>query len=308
MNFLKIIMMGLLLASLSGVAVAKDNTTNYGDTGDQLTSSQQVVIVFDASGSMDGAKLDYAKRALKGAISKLPSDTNIALLVFGANGEHQTVPFGRIDYARLQSAIDNIRAGGGTPLGEYLSRAHKVLVDHPSRYGAQRLVVVTDGEASDGRLMKKMASKIANKFTLNVIGVAMEDDHELKKFAHTYAKAEDGASLESALVAVLVESTKNPDDMAEAYAINKPIPEAFAKGVAVSMDDAIRGQPTMRAQIGGNASPQSQTGGPTSTPYNGATPLPSEGGCGCSFGNNSPVGGVFLFGLAMLAFSGRRRR
>jgi len=52
---------------------------------------KNVVIVLDASGSMDGytqggqtKKIDAAKSALREILQDIPEDTNIGLLVFGA--------------------------------------------------------------------------------------------------------------------------------------------------------------------------------------------------------------------------------
>ncbi|MBN1864944.1 MAG: VWA domain-containing protein, partial [Victivallales bacterium] len=117
-----------------------------------------VVIVLDASGSMkgplrsagDGGQVDRltaAKTAIKEVVRTIPSSTNIGLLVFGGGRDGWVYPLGPRDDARLMKAVDAIKAGGGTPLGEYMKKGADRLLETRHRqygYGTYRLLIVTD--------------------------------------------------------------------------------------------------------------------------------------------------------------------
>ncbi len=67
-------------------------------------------------------------------------------------------------------------------------------------YGNYRLLVVTDGEASDsGFLQAIMPQLFSRGVTIDVIGVAMKDKHSLASRAHSYRSASDGSGFEQAL-------------------------------------------------------------------------------------------------------------
>jgi hypothetical protein len=81
------------------------------------------------------------------------------------------------------------------------------------RYGTYRLLIVTDGEATDAERVEAYLPDILSRgITVDVIGVDMQDDHSLATKVHSYRRADDPASLTRALQETFAESSGAPDD------------------------------------------------------------------------------------------------
>lgn len=221
-----------LLLSHPGGAVAR--AEEYHDN---------VVIVLDASGSMKDlmpggqvAKIAAAKAALKTVLQHVPTNTYIGLLVFSARNVRDPwiYPLGPRRDDDLLRAIDLPDPFGNTPLGHYLKvGADRLLQERAKQfgYGSYRLLIVTDGEAQDQNLVDRFAPDVlARGITMDVIGVAMSQDHTLARKAHSYRRANDPASLQRAVAEVLAEVSKPKNDLAQAdaFALLAPIPDAIA--------------------------------------------------------------------------------
>lgn len=73
-------------------------------------------------------------------------------------------------------------------------------------YGSYRLLVVTDGEASDTNLVERFTPDIiARGIITDVIGVDMAKAHTLATRVHSYRSANDPASLKAAIQDVFAE-------------------------------------------------------------------------------------------------------
>lgn len=199
-----------------------------------------VVIILDASGSMKSnmrsgraQKMDAAKRALKEVLKTVPQDTQIGLLVFsGANVKnHWVYPLGPRNDARLNTAIDAIEPGGGTPLGAYIKiGADRLIQERKNQlgYGQYRLLIVTDGQAQDIQLVNQYTPEVLSRgIIMDVIGVDMVGNHTLATKVHSYRKADDPESLKKAIADVFAEvSDKGTDAISgDAFDIIKPLPD-----------------------------------------------------------------------------------
>lgn len=237
--------------------------------------NDNVVIVLDASGSMGegmrsggGRRMDIAKQALKTVMQQIPETTNVGLLVFGyENG--WAYPLGAKDNTKLGLAIDKIRYGGGTPLGKYIKNGADVLLKQRSQqhgYGSYRLLVVTDGEASDTRLVEKYTPEVVSRgITIDVIGVDMAGEHTLAKKAHSYRRADDPASLQKAIQEVFAEVNKDQGDMSDEFdiiaAITSEHAEAMINALTKSGNQPIGEVPPPQASFDwSNANPNSPPG------------------------------------------------
>ena len=188
-----------------------------------------VVIVLDGSGSMDTrmrstgvTRMQAAKAALKEVLSRVPDSTHVGLAVFsGGNmpGNEWAYPLGPRDDARLVAAIDLVRPAGGTPLGFYIKIGADRLLEEREKqfgYGSYRLLVVTDGEAQDRKLVERYTPEVvARGITVDVIGVDMETRHTLATKVHSYRSADDPSSLREAIAEVFAEVASTGDDAAD---------------------------------------------------------------------------------------------
>lgn len=189
----------------------------------------QVVIILDGSASMretmskmNVTKMEAAKDALKTVLTQITRTTNVGLLVFSTRtlGSPWVQEPGPVDPKILERAIDGVVADGGTPLGEFIKIGVDKLLEIRAKqfgYGSYRLLVVTDGEASDKELMDAYAPEVSKRgITMDVIGVDMDREHTLSKIAHAYRSADDPSTLKHAIQATFAEVSSGGADASAA--------------------------------------------------------------------------------------------
>jgi hypothetical protein len=227
-------------SALSGAALAQEPDDSH----------SAVVIILDGSGSMTEifhgvSRMDAAKSALKTVLKTLPNDTELGLLVFASRRGDQVgpwaYPLGARSDNRLMPAIDSVSPGGRTPLGEYIKYGADALLENRERnlgYGTYRLLVVTDGQASDSSKMERFAPEVVDRgIVLDVIGVDMEQSHTLKQMATSYRAADRPEELEEAVREVLAEVSFGQDSTADAevFATLEGLPDSFAMATIESL-------------------------------------------------------------------------
>lgn len=176
-----------------------------------------VVIVLDGSGSMEQKmrsagvpKMKAAKAALHAVLGQLPETTHVGLLVFSAGiAQPWAHPLGPRSTADMKRSIDSVSAGGSTPLGAYMKIGADRLLEKRARqfgYGSYRLLIVTDGEASDRKLVEQHTPEIVGRgITVDVIGVDMQKSHTLATKVHSYRRADNPQTLQTAIAEVFAE-------------------------------------------------------------------------------------------------------
>lgn len=185
-------------------------------SGVETLSKNNLVVLIDCSGSMQGEKMEQAKQALKEVLKTVPSSTNIGILMFGKT-RGWVYDLGSRDDQRLFNAIDALEAEGSTPLGTYMKIAADRLLKQRKEqmgYGTYNLLVITDGEANDEKkgLVDIYTPVITSRgISVDAIGVFMQEDHTLARKVRSYRKANDTVSLKKALVDVLAEISINDD-------------------------------------------------------------------------------------------------
>jgi uncharacterized protein YegL len=268
--------------------------TDDGDVVDQGSAVEQdsgvyqdnIVIVLDASGSMTEnmqrapgmTRMQAAKQALHKVVESVPESTNVGLLVFsGSNLQTDWVyPLSRVDRARLNQAIDLPEPAGATPLGAYLKKgADALLAQRQAQrgYGTYRLLMVTDGEATDQGLVDAYLPDVLSRgVTVDVIGVDMTADHALATRVNSYRRADDPESLVRAVSEVFAEVGAGQQDAAvneEQFAIIQSIPDPLASAMLAALTSTgnhpIGEAPGQPAAAGGDSGggPLGTTGVPT---------------------------------------------
>ncbi len=203
-----------------------------------------IVVILDASGSMQDkfsgdrtkSKMEAAKAALQEVLAKVPDDTWIGLLVFsGANIRNEWVyPLGEKDTQQLIAAINLPQPGGGTPLGKYIRIGANRLLEERAKqynYGNYRLLIVTDGEASDAAQVEYYTPEILNRqIRVDVIGVDMKTDHMLAKVVDSYRRADNPGELVAAVSEILAETgdTVTDADGEDAFEYIAPLSSEIA--------------------------------------------------------------------------------
>tara|TARA_B100001778_G_scaffold330827_2_gene334051 strand:- start:16740 stop:17648 length:909 start_codon:yes stop_codon:yes gene_type:complete len=200
-----------------------------------------VVLLIDDSGSMDDGmrsstgrekKMDVAKRAIIQVLGQVPEGTNVGIVTFRRNVIY---PLGPVDMNKVRQAVNSVQPGGGTPLGEYMKSGADMLLKQRQKqfgYGSYRLLVVTDGAASDERKMNNYAPEIvARGIILDTIGVDMSQNHSLASVSSSYRKANDPDSLQRAVSEVFAEvggTGKGSVSLDEAFRELENFPEPAA--------------------------------------------------------------------------------
>lgn len=178
------------------------------------------LIVFDASGSMKGRKLEEAKSAVKTLTETVPENDYLGLVVFSNSTVDLLTPLGRgeANRAAFASAVDSVDAGGGTPLGQAVETSVELLAEVARAQGTSgahyTLLIVTDGEASDGAHLRRVLNTMLplerppiSPIIFQTIGFGIGERHILNQPGRTlYTSAQDGEALREALKKITVES------------------------------------------------------------------------------------------------------
>lgn len=176
-------------------------------------------VVLDASGSMnekgcsgDQKKIDAARIALNAFADSLPAEANLGLQVFDARGVREWLPLATGNRAQFKAVLANVRAGGGTPLHSAVTHGYARLVAQGTKqfgYGEYHLVVVTDGEASEGQDPGGAVKVLLDRspVVLHTIGFCVGTAHSLNQPGRTiYRAADDPNQLRQHLSEVLAEA------------------------------------------------------------------------------------------------------
>lgn len=131
-----------------GLLDAYDNT---------LRRPSRTVYVLDTSGSMEGERLDRLKSALAELTGDFRDREEVTLLPFGSSVKRSEVTTRTVDPAAPKGALDAIRAdagrltaSGGTAIYSSLKEAYAQLGADASDGAFTSIVLMTDGENTDG--------------------------------------------------------------------------------------------------------------------------------------------------------------
>lgn len=212
-----------------------------------VLSQENVVIVLDNSGSMSDrmsngkSRMETAKSALAKVLKQFGPDTKLGVLLLNGaySQERWAVPLEPLSPPQAIRKVESLNASGGTPLGERMKDGADALLQlrEKQKYGTYRLLIVTDGEANDARLLNAYLPDVLSRgLIVDAIGVDMKQDHSLAKHVHSYRRADDDAALEKALQEVFAEradpSQPGSDDE---YALLDGIEKGMVEEVLVEL-------------------------------------------------------------------------
>jgi secreted protein with Ig-like and vWFA domain len=190
-----------------------NNTNEQPYTSDEDLLRKNYIVVFDGSGSMGGERLTIAKRAATAFTGKLDPQDALGLVVFDGAGTSVRVSLAYNNSNEFQSQINDIDAGGGTPLADAMVIGYRELQKQGSKqrgYGEYHLIVITDGEASGGQDPGQLVRQIVNSTPINIhtIGFQFSGSHSLNQSGiTTYYQADNYDELMNSFSSILAEST-----------------------------------------------------------------------------------------------------
>ncbi len=267
---MKNVIQRVTLASLAGLVACCSQSV----AGSELN----VVVVLDNSGSMNepfvggGTRISAAKNALLKVLDQTDDDADVGVLLLNPGRQGKwLVPLGPIDKQAVRQAVGRLTANGYTPLGDTMREGADALLQlrADQRFGIYKLLIVTDGEATDSQLVDQYLPEIqARGLLVDVIGVAMQQDHSLATRTSTYRRADDPQSLEKAISQVVngESSATDSGDAAEGdFAFLAGFPSevaAAAIGALTSTENTPIGNFDASAEFANNGQNQGAGGSP----------------------------------------------
>jgi len=205
----------------------------------EISLARNFYFIFDGSGSMRDRpdydcggdqtfrrKIDGAKWAVAEFLKKVPNEVNLGLYVFDGRritaSQREMVPLAPDNLAIFLQAVNDIEAGGGTPLAEAIRFGTDALARQRAKqlgYGEFRLIVVTDGLAEEIPAAAEYATKHA--IPIYAIGLCIKEDHPLRRYAISYRAANNFQDLAKALEATVGEAEYYDPKTFEALGLNK---------------------------------------------------------------------------------------
>ena len=133
-------------------------------------------LVLDQSGSMAGEKLRTMKEAVKNIIDKLNPDDILSIIAFETH-LHVLVPSQpATDKDALKRQVDRIRDGGGTNMAAGLQEGLNLVRQKQSEGRVSRIVLLTDGEATDKEDDSRRVAEEAGASGVPIIGLGFGKD------------------------------------------------------------------------------------------------------------------------------------
>jgi len=154
--------------------------------GDEKAQNVDIVIVLDRSGSMQGRKIEDARRAVVELLSSLSANDRFALVTYSDGVQILSGLMNVTDGNRekLVSAVQRVYAGGGTNLGAGLQTGINLLVSRKPTSNSGKIILISDGLANkgitDARALGGMAAiAVEKEFAVSTVGVGADFNEHL---------------------------------------------------------------------------------------------------------------------------------
>lgn len=131
-----------------------------------------LALVIDRSGSMCGEKFRDAITGAKHLVSLLGAEDRLVVAHYGSDvaalPSVRVTPEGRV---ALETFIDAIPCEGGTNISAGLERAEALLAPHLEAYRSSRIILVSDGQPTEGRVGAAALGQLAGRIALRGVAV-----------------------------------------------------------------------------------------------------------------------------------------
>jgi Ca-activated chloride channel family protein len=150
-----------------------------------------LALTIDTSGSMMGEKMEHAREAARRLVEELENGDVLSIVTFDDGARLRLAPT-EIDARSRRTAlavIDELSADGGTAMFEGLKVAESQLWSTPDTHLVRRMVVISDGMATEGPTSPDELARVAEVglqrgIQVTAIGVGLDyDEHTLDALA-----------------------------------------------------------------------------------------------------------------------------
>jgi len=182
-------------------------------------TARNYYVILDGSGSMSnaacqgsGSKMEQSRIALATFAQGIGKNTNLGLLAFDSQGISERIALATDNREQFTGEVNKVLPSGQTPLAESIHKGREALEQQARRqlgYGEYNLVIVTDGEASNGQDPSGEVDSILRQtpIVIHTIGFCIGTRHSLNQPGRTlYKAANSPGELQRGLDEVLAES------------------------------------------------------------------------------------------------------
>lgn len=191
------------------------------DQLDPLPTRENIMVVLDMSGSMASrtcaghydSKAEAARAVLSDWVNRVDPETNLGLVIFDTNGVTVRTPLGQHNRDGFIQQVNEAQPIGGTPLRSAMELALEQLEYrsvHQQGYGDYRVMVITDGEHTNGEdpaePLSRVFSNPSDPTQIHTVGFCIDDSALNQPGLTVYQSAENPEELRDGLDSVLAES------------------------------------------------------------------------------------------------------
>ncbi len=133
-------------------------------------------LVLDHSGSMSGEKIRTMREAVKNIIDQLEPMDVISIITFESSTRVLIPAQGVLDKNALKRKVDSIRDAGGTTMAPAIKEATQQVSIYNTPDRISRIVLLTDGEATDKEASSFREADNAGAYGVPIIGLGLGND------------------------------------------------------------------------------------------------------------------------------------
>jgi Ca-activated chloride channel family protein len=143
-----------------------------------------VALVLDNSGSMQGERIGYARRAALSFVERLQARDRLALVTFSEQAKVRYPSTENVDKAKLRTIIGRIHDENSTALYEGVETGAGQVAEHLNKARLNRVVLLSDGEANIGpsspQELAELGRSLAKKgISVTTVGLGESYNEEL---------------------------------------------------------------------------------------------------------------------------------
>jgi Ca-activated chloride channel family protein len=138
-------------------------------------------LILDKSGSMSGVKIEHLRHAVAWMLNQLRAEDFVSIVAFNSETELLVPTTRATEVSALLSAVERLKAGGGTRMGKALRTGLEQVEPQIRRDRISRLILLTDGQTyNDEDECREIASAAGHRdVPLVALGLGTDWNEEL---------------------------------------------------------------------------------------------------------------------------------